>query len=365
MSFESGSISFRLFYLAQSLPPDAIARFQAHACPPISTLGEEPIRGWVTGRHLFDNRIEADTAMYAGYLRLALAKAERKIPEQLLRAECKMEELARLQAEGRSELDRRTRSEIRKEISDRLLPKMQPQLTGMAFVHKPETELVYAEAPSEKQVDALEASMRETFGFGLIPVTPATASARLLKFDVRDLAPSSFSPDVDDSVTIDSIGCEFLTWLWFVSETRGGLIRLDGGQFAVLVESPLSFVMEGEGAHIATLKQGAPEVSTEAKIALLSGKKLARARLMIARGKETWQTTLDADQFVFRGMKLPDGEKLDPISSFQERMVLLKTFTDAFLGMYVQFLKERQFPDTWLTVQKQIHAWVSDRASRR
>ena len=365
MAFESGSISFRAFYLAQSLPRNYLEKFKSKAAPSINSLGDEPIHGWVTGRHLLDNRIEAETALYAGYLRLTLMKAERKIPESLLRAECKMEELARMQAEGKAEIDRRTKTEIRKEISDRLLPKMPPQLKGMAFIHMPETSLVYAEAVADKQVDALEASMRETFGFGLIPVTPANAAARLLKLDIRDLPPASFSPDCEDSAVGESIGQDFLTWLWFCSEMRGGLMRVEAGEFAVMVEGPLTFAMEGEGAHEVVLSRGTPELSTEAKIALLSGKKLRRAKILIARGAETWQTTLDADQFTFRGLKLPEGEKLDAISRFQERLTLVKTFLDAFLGMYTQFLKERSDSKAWAATQKQIHRWVSERAARR
>ena len=116
MSFESGSMTFRMFYLPQPFPRDYLDRFASKVAPPISTLGPEPIHGWVTGRHLLDTHITQETAFLAGYLRLTLMRAERKIPESLLRAECRMEELARMQAEGRAEIDRRTRSEIRKEI---------------------------------------------------------------------------------------------------------------------------------------------------------------------------------------------------------------------------------------------------------
>ncbi len=365
MSFESGSISFRAFYLPQPLPRNFLEKFAGRAAPPLTTLGDEPIRGWVTGRHLLDNRIEQDTAMYAGYLRLTLMKAQRKIPESLLRAECRMEELARMQAEGRAELDRRTKTEIRKEVADRLLPKMPPQLTGMAFIHAPGTDLVYAEAVSDKQVDALEASMRETFGFGLIPATPIHAAAHRLKIDVRDVPPTSFSPDCEDTAVGESIGQDFLTWLWFSSETRGGMMRVEAGEFAVMVQGPLTFAMEGDGAHEAVLRRGTPELSAEAKIALLSGKKLRRSRVVIARGSETWEFTLDADQFTFRGLKLPEGEKLEPISRFQERMTLVKTFLDVFLGMYERFVKERTDAKTWANTQKQIHMWVSERAARR
>jgi hypothetical protein len=366
MSFESGSLSFRMFYLAQPLPHDYLARFAAKAAPPISTLGPEPIHGWVTGRHLLDTNITSDTAFHAGYLRLTLMRAERKIPESLLRAECRMEELARMQAEGRAEIDRRTRTEIRKEITDRLLPTMPPQLKGMAFIHLPESNVVYAEAISDKQMDALEASFRETMGFGLIPVSPVYAAAHRLKVDVRDLTAVSFSPDCEDDAVGDSVGQDFLTWLWFYSEARGGMMHIaDRGDFGLIIEGPLMFVMEGQGAHETVLRRGTPELSVEAKIALLSGKKLRRAKLLMARGQDTWQVTLDADQFTFRGLKLPDAEKLEPVSRFQERMTSLDTFTGTFLDIYDRFLKERMDPKVWEKTRSEIHKWVSGRTARK
>jgi recombination associated protein RdgC len=356
-----------MFYLPHSLPPDHVARFAMKALPPMTTLGDTPLSGWVTGRHLMDRNINEDTAHYAGYLRLALATAERKIPAATLKAECRMEELARMQAEGRAELDRKTRSEIRKEIEARLLPTMPPQLKGMDLVHLPESGLVYCEATNGTQIDRLDAYFREVMRFGLIPVTPYSASFMRLKFDARDLGPSSFSPDCDDDSAADGIGNEFLTWLWFVSETRGGVIKLpDYGDFALLIEGPLTFVStEGSGAHEAVLRQGTPTISTEAKIALLSGKKLSKARIMLARGQDTWQVTLDAEEFIFRGLKLPEGEKLEPISRFQERMTSIGTFTGAFLEIFDLFMIERKSEELWKATKTQIHQWVSERTSRR
>jgi hypothetical protein len=366
MSFESGSLTFRMFYLSQPLPRDYIDRFAARAAPPITTLGSEPIHGWVTGRHLLDRNITQETAHFAGFLRMTLMRAERKIPESLLRAECRMEELARMQAEGRAEIDRRTRSEIRKEISDRLLPTMPPQLKGMALVHLPKSNTVYAEAVSDKQMDALEASVRETLGFGLIPVSPIYAAAQRLKIDVRDIAPTSFSPDCEDDVVGNSVGQDFLTWLWFYSEARGGMMRVaDRGDFGIMIEGPLMFVLEGQGAHEIVLRRGTPELSVEAKIALLSGKKLRRAKLLLARGQDTWQVTLDADLFTFRGLKLPDTEKLEPASRFQSRMASLDTFTGTFLDIYDRFLKERTDAKVWEKTRAEIHRWVSDRTARK
>jgi hypothetical protein len=236
----------------------------------------------------------------------------------------------------------------------------------MALVHLPESQVVYAEAVSDKQMDALEASFREAMGFGLIPASPVYAAAQRLKIDVRDIAPASFSPDCDDETVGNSIGQDFLTWLWFYSEARGGMMRVaDRGDFGIMVEGPLMFVLEGQGAHEIVLRRGTPELSVEAKIALLSGKKLRRAKILLARGQETWQVTLDADLFTFRGLKLPDGEKLEPVSRFQERMTALDTFTGTFFDIYDRFLKERTAAKVWEKTRADIHRWVNERSARK
>lgn len=366
MSFESGSVTMRMFYLPQKLPVDHVERFARHCLPPMSTLGDTPIHGWVTGRHLQDSQIDNATAHFGGYLRLALCRAEKKIPDSTLRAECRMEELARMQAEGRAELDRKTKAEIRKEIEARLMPTMPHQFKGMALVHLPESDMVYAEATSDKQMDSLEAAMREALGFGLIPVTPQYAAARRLKYDMRDYTPTSFSPDCNDDDSGNSMGQDFLTWVWFYSEARGGIFKTpSGGDFAAMIEGPLTFVFEGQGSHEAVLRRGTPTISTEAKITLLSGKKLRKSRLMLARGQDTWQVTLDAETFIFRGLKLPEGEKLEPVSRFQERMVSINVFTTAFLEIFDRFMKERTDAATWAKTTAEIHQWVNDRTSRK
>ena len=365
MGFESGSISFRMFYLAGSMPEDAVRRFAKHAAAPIDSLGRDAITGWVTGRHLLDRVITAETAYVAGYLRLTLMKAERKIPEALLRAECFMEELAELQARGVQFLKREVRSEIRRTVMERIMPNMPPTLQGIPFVYDSRADLVYAGATAEKQAEAFVIQFGHTTGVTLVPVTPAAAALKRLRVNVRDLDPTSFSPECDDELASDSLGQDFLTWLWFHSEVRGGTVRLSDAEFAVAIEGPLLFVNEGDGAHEALLRRGTPLVSTEAKTALMSGKKLRCARLTLARGDEMWTCAVDADTFTFRGLKLPKGDAADPAGRFQERLLALETYRDAFLGFFDIFLKERSEPARWKATRKEIHAWVAGRTAKR
>jgi len=364
MAFESGVMSVSLFYVGRSLPDTVVSAFSKKALPPLDLLGRGPLRGWVAGRHLLDRNITDNNAYVAGRLRLTLVKAERKIPEALLRAECMMEELAVLAADDRDFLNRKTRSEIRQQVIARLLPTMPPTLTGIPIVHDSSEDILYAGATTDKQLDALMLSFREVTGISLVPLTPQTAALRRHQVDAEDLPPTSFSPDCEDALAGTHPGRDFLTWLWFFSEERGGSFVTDGTVASVMLEGPLTFFMEGEGAHVAVLRQGAPLVSLEDKTALLSGKKLRQARIVLAREDETWSANLAAESFLLRGFKLPRGEAMDMVSRFEERMLSLGRFRDLFLGLYDRFLEERTNPERWSTTCREIRRWVAERQGK-
>ncbi len=365
MPLESGSVSCRLFYLPRPLPPGCVDRFAAAAAPPLDTLGSGAVTGWVTGRHLLDRVITEDNAFLAGYLRLTLMKAERKIPPALLRAECRMAELTELQARGAAFLKRTERAEIKREVIDRLLPQMPPTLTGIDMAGDVQGESLVATAVSEAQVEAFSLQFRNTTGCDIIPLTAGTIAARHRSLDVRNLPPSSFSPEVEDAEAGNHTGHEFLTWLWFMSEARGGSVELDTTSVAILVEGPLTFIFEGGGAHEASLRRGAPEISVEAKSALLGGKKLRRAKLTLACRDQNWNFTLDAESFALRGLKLPKSENLDSISRFQERMLSILGLQTILEQLYLRYLDTRTDAAAWRAVQTDIHRWVETRLAKR
>ena len=329
------------------------------------TKNPDPISGWVSGRHLLDRKITQDNAYMAGYLRLTLVTARKTVPESLLRAECQMEELAEMEARGGTPLKRDARMQIRKSVLDRLLPAMPPTLQGIPVVYDAQADMAYAGAASDKQTDALVLAFREAVGVTLIPATPAAAALRRRKVNLNDLSPTSFSPELDDELAGDSIGQDFLTWLWFFAETRGGPIPTDRGEFGVIIEGPLTFWLEGDGAYETVVRKGAPLVSAEAKAALLVGKKLKSARVTFARGEELWSVRLDADEFVLRGLSLPKGAPLDAVSRFQERMLLLDIFRDVLLQSFDLFLAERADASVWKKTRAGLHDWVGNRAARK
>jgi len=367
MSFESGSIGFRMFYLRGAFGADATAGFAAAAAPPLRTLGVDLLNGWTGGRHLLDVPITEKNATCGGYGRLHLIEAQRKIPPALFRARCRMEEIAWMTSESRDFVPRKVRGEIRDRVQEELLPDMPPQLRGQQVIVAPDAGWVFSSGLGDRQADLLRVQFLKACGAELVDVRPATAAAQRRRVDVREWRRVSFAPDVAADAVNDSPGQDFLTWLWFNAEARGGRFRSAAGEeYGLAIEGPLVFAMEGEGAHETVLRKGSPLLSAEARTCLLSGKKLQRAKLLLARGDQLWSVGLDADAWVFRGLRLPENEEkiLDPVARFQDRMTGIRLFLDLFFDLFDRFVAEREDPAVWKKTLHEVFAWAAGRAGR-
>ena len=363
-SFKSGSISMRMFAVPDGAPVDWIAKLAKAALPPVDTLGEGAISGWCGHQHVQASKITEDSITLGGYTYGQLVKAERKISSSLFRSECKLEELAALAAAGQERLSARTRSDIRESVTARLQPAAQPSFHAIEFVHQPGTTRLLASALTDAQAEAFAIALSHAVGFTILPQTPEILSAQL-KVDSRQFDLACFSGEAEGEPVSERLGHDFLTWFWFIAEARRGIIKLPTmGEFGLLIEGPLSFVMEGGGAHQVDCRSGEPRVSSEAKAALLAGKKLARSKITLARGDEMWTCTLLAADFAFRGLKLPQTEVLDAVSRFQDRMRLVEYFADAFTGIFAQFIAERNDQARWPETLKDMRKWVAGRYSR-
>lgn len=362
MAFESGSVSFRMFYVPGGLPEDIHERFAGDVLGSIDHLLDEELHGWVGPRHLLDRDISETTVWPSGFLRLTLCQAQRKIPASLLRAECRIEEMVWMQAEHRDYVNREQKSEIKRQVIEKLLPQMPPQLKGVVFCYDPKAKFLYASALSEKQLDAFLINFGKTAQIKLIPVEPVSAAWSEARCRADQWPDWGFAADQWADC---APGREFLMWLWFMSEAKGGEVALpEGGTFAVLVEGPLLFDQEEQGET--AIRKGEPMVSAETRAALLSGKKLRRAKLTLARGgEEVWSCTLDADQFIVRSLKLPKTEAIDAAGRFQERMEMIDTFRQAFLGLYATFCKLRDDKTKCKALDAEMKAWMSARPSRK
>ncbi|MGI5870311.1 MAG: recombination-associated protein RdgC [Kiritimatiellia bacterium] len=365
MPFDTGNISCRIFDIDEPIDASVIDELAVHVVAPIETLdGPEPITGWVSPRHLLDRDISRESCLRGNFACANLLKAELKIPRSLLTAHCKMEELAEMEARGVPYLNRQTRADIKKRVVDELLPKMPPTLTAISMAIDLSRRRIYTDAMSAKQHDAFCAAFRKATRLTANEIIPESAALRLHGIDTQGLPVQCFSPDPEVESAANSVGMDFLMWLWFFCETRGGLFKTapDAAEFAAMLEGPAVFLLEGEGAHEISLRRGMPLVSREARTTVESGKKLRSVKLTLARGKETYTATIDGLDFAFRGLVLPKPETpYEPEEAFVERMNGVQTYTDAVFHLYGMFLKERIAPKTWKKTMDEIKDWIKTR----
>ncbi len=357
MSMQSGGITFRLFRRERANDEDLIERMAKHALPPLDSLKDGSISGWVTGRHALDRNLTIQTALYGSHLRVGLTQAERKVPAALLKAECRMEELAQMQASGGDRVSLQTRIEIRRSVAERLQATTPPTLNTIEVVSPPGSSRLWATCASDRQMDALTIAWVIAGGGPMIPLRMESLCPKLK--DAGGYA-IPLGKDTDDR----NQGADFLTWFWFYCEARGGLIKIAGqGDWAMMLEGPLLMTGDGQGSHETLMRKGEPLLGAEAKAALLDGKKLRRAKITLARGDQSYSFTFDAETFTFRSMKLPAQEKLDPVSAFQERMANLEHFCDAFL-MIVNTYEAERLGSQWPQTLTAIREWANQRRVR-
>ena len=106
------------------------------------------------------------------------------------------------------------------------------------------------------------------------------------------------------------------------------------------------------------LRKGTPLNSREAGTALFCGKKLKRAKVVIAQNDNVFSATLDSD-FAFRSLKLPKGEQTEEAGKFEERMLFIETFWTAWLSLYDRFLDLRTDPQQWPKTLEAMRQWIA------
>ena len=144
------------------------------------------------------------------------------------------------------------------------------------------------------------------------------------------------------------LGQEFLAWLWFKSEERGGSIELpERGDILVVFEKHM-LLEYGEGPESEKLIcRGLQTELREARAGLALGKKPEQARIRIGSDDFEFGITLTAATMEFRSVRLPktagtedgddsegfEGQALERISLFEEAIDLVNELFRLFINI--------------------------------
>ena len=162
------------------------------------------------------------------------------------------------------------------------------------------------------------------------------------------------------------LGQEFLTWLWYKSEERGGTIDLPGSGDIKLIFEKHMLLEYGEGeAHEKLICRGLQTELHEARTGLLVGKKLEQARLSLAQGDFEWSFTLTATLFELRNVKCPKTmaaaeDEADPLAqeaATLDRLGMIETVAHTVDELFKMFLQIR-LGAGWTDELGKVRAWV-------
>ena len=176
---------------------------------------------------------------------------------------------------------------------------------------------------------------------------------------------------VDLMVEKRFLGQEFLTWLWYKSEERGGVVFLDNSGTDVEIVFEKHIMLEsGEGDSYEKLVcQGLQADLKEARTGLAMGKKVEQARIMLIRDDHEYHFTLKGSLFEFRSVRLPktmdgsdesddpgaaEGRILDKIGLYE---ISMRTIDELF----TMFLKKRVGED-WTPELEKLRNWIKKAA---
>ena len=161
------------------------------------------------------------------------------------------------------------------------------------------------------------------------------------------------------------LGQEFLTWLWFRSET-GNVFRMEkedrnGEPFTVGMEQRI-VVRGGEGENQETATvSGSFSPLREARLGLLTGKQVVRCLVRLEKDGMTWLVTLRAEDFSINSLRTPAVSKEDasedPDALFLEKMYLTELGLDMLDELYRQFLSVRLAPE-WNREAAAVTQWM-------
>ncbi|PLX46746.1 MAG: hypothetical protein C0613_16195 [Desulfobulbaceae bacterium] len=163
------------------------------------------------------------------------------------------------------------------------------------------------------------------------------------------------------------IGQEFLTWLWYKSDERGGTVLLpDSGEDITLVFEKHLLLEFGEGdSHEKIVCTGLQAELKEARTGLRMGKKLEQARIHMIRGEYEWHMTIKASLMEFRSVKVPktmegtdEGDSPEAVEGrLLDRIGLLETVYKTFDELFGHFMTIRT-SDQWPAEADKLRSWI-------
>ena len=380
MPFDRGTVSYRRFALEgwKSAPcPETLDALRAAS---LVDEGEGSGAGWTAGEHLFDAGFDAERNLFGEAMLAAIRVDSDRVPADVRRAyllSAMAEEMASADADRQSR--RRARDTAQRRCDAEVAEgrwrrrRMVPVLADFA------AKSALVPARSDALTTSVRALLEETLECSATALTSGSLAIRLadtfgLSKAMERVDPESFSGGAggdeggrpepawcDDGHPMDFLGNAFLLWCWWRAERDAA----DDDLGAVLLRRSIELSCPWDSTGSVVVRSDDPAARMELRTALRSGKWPRRAGLILARGGDAWEFTLQADRWEVSALKLPapDAAPATRREAIEQRLASIREFDAVLTGLFGHFLRER-LADGWSGVRSGLARWVRESQPR-
>jgi hypothetical protein len=372
MGLLKGTWTFSRFRVSGALPEESNnfieTGLKKNAFSDFFGVHTEKSSGWTNAENILDVDFAPAKYKCGGYLIFALRMDRKVLPAALIKLKVLEAEKKYLAESGNKRLHRHEHEDIKEAIQSELLEKALaiPSFTEICW--SPTNNTVFFGSHSEKAVEEFQRLFKESFELTLLPFLPwdqehpnadggGSKTAAVRSSDADPFNSGSVARDL-------FLGREFLTWLWYKSEERNGIIDVPGSGENEVIFLHRLVLGSGDGEYSETVVcQGLHADMEEGKEALRRGKKIKEARLRLVKDESRWEFTLKADMFQFQSLKLPTVMELEDETDRDgrnlERIYLMEKAVTTMDGLFFAFMQIRRSAQWEADEIPRMEKWVN------
>jgi len=375
MGLLKGTLTFCRYRLQEPLPGNfndflhrQMKRFAFRELP---LAGEEKTSGWTSVENVLDTQFEYANYSVGDYLAFAFRLDRKSVPPSLLKIRFLEAEKKALTAKDKKFLSKGEKEEIKERIHLDLLNKTFPVPSFFDVCWSLSQNWVVFGSLSPKVTEEFEKLFKKSFNLTLSPLVPWDPQHldRSLAEKMASLKDGVFlNPQTPDPGKAGPplLGREFLTWLWFKSEERGGAVQVSGAADVEISFARRLALESGGGEYSESIVcQGLHAGLKEGKAAIQEGKKVKEARIQLGVGPEKFEFTLKGDSFHFQTLRFPAGleeaeeEENDKGGRVLERIYLMEKAVKTTDRLFNTFLKRRLSPQWSSEEIPRVRKWLA------
>jgi hypothetical protein len=373
MGLLKGALTFSRYRLTGPLPKNfhefINRQMKLFAFRELSAGNEEKSSGWTSLENILDTHFEYANYAVGDYLAFSLRLDRRIIPPSLMKIKFLEAERKALGSKGKRVLSKGEKEEVKERVRLDLLSRTSAVPSFFDVCWALSQNWVLFGSLSSKVTDEFESLFKKTFNLPLSPLVPWDPGHmdRAVGEKISSLRDSVFLNPQGGEEGPGSLflGREFLTWLWFKSEERGGAVQIPGGEDVQVTFARRLVLESGGGDYSESITcQGLHAGLKEGKAAIQEGKKVKDARIQLGAGSDTFEFTLRGDRFQFQTLRLPSGMSMaeedegEKGGRILERIYLIERAAKIMDQLFSVFLKKRLSPQWSSEEIPRIKKWV-------